>query len=282
MELDEELQRYIIELSQNKNEAYKRYYTYIENEFLSIFINSNFIEYDVFIRIIYDIRNNNILFKSNLFDLINYNEEDEYYNEKIKIINEIVDKIKAIHSDDNIPKQVIQKILSHFSKLLREMNDINISFRSPTIKKSPKKSFKTSDSNFIIDESFLKKIYVYSTISPKTHKLYKYYDIQDHGQFKKVYITINEYEGDNYLNMICEFTEGTMRNPECIISTNINDIEIKKKIFIKITKTLLVKFTKEKVNMHYLNIFLKKFGAHSDIKLSISDMNELIKIARTK
>ncbi len=129
MELDEELQRYIIELSQNKNEAYKRYYTYIENEFLSIFINSNFIEYDVFIRIIYDIRNNNILFKSNLFDLINYNEEDEYYNEKIKIINEIVDKIKAIHSDDNIPKQVIQKILSHFSKLLREMNDINISFR---------------------------------------------------------------------------------------------------------------------------------------------------------
>jgi hypothetical protein len=82
------------------------------------------------------------------------------------------------------------------------------------------------------------------------------------------------------MNIVCEFTEGTMRNPEYLISSNVSDVEIKKKLFVKITKNLLVKFKKEKLNMQYLNILLKKIGAHSDVKLSVNDMNELIKIAK--
>jgi hypothetical protein len=82
------------------------------------------------------------------------------------------------------------------------------------------------------------------------------------------------------MNIVCEFTEGTMRNPEYLISSNVSDIEMKKKLFVKITKKLLVNFTKEKLNMQYLNILLQRIGAHSYLKLSKKDMEELIKIAR--
>jgi hypothetical protein len=71
-----------------------------------------------------------------------------------------------------------------------------------------------------------------------------------------------------------------MRNPEYMISTNVNDIEMKKKLFVKITKNLLIKFRKDKINIQYLNILLQKIGEHSDIKLSKNDMEELIKIAK--
>jgi hypothetical protein len=84
------------------------------------------------------------------------------------------------------------------------------------------------------------------------------------------------------MNIVCEFTEVTMRNPEYMISTNVNDIEMKKKLFVKITKNLLIKFRKDKINIQYLNILLQKIGEHSDIKLSKNDMEELIKIAKIK
>jgi hypothetical protein len=272
--IDEELQRYIIELA--RSETHKRYYTYIDDEFLSIFIDTTFQDYFVFIRILYDKRSGNIIFKSNLFDLFNLYEEAEYHDAKIVIVNDIADKVKAIHYDDNIPGEIIQGILNKFTYLLSEY--IELKFSLGFARRSPKKT--SNKSNLSIDESFLKKIYVYSTISPKTHQLYRYYDIQNHGQFKKVYITVNEYDNNNYMNIVCEFTEGTMRNPEYLISSNVSDVEIKKKLFVKITKNLLVKFKKEKLNMQYLNILLKKIGAHSDVKLSVNDMNELIKIAK--
>lgn len=47
-----------------------------------------------------------------------------------------------------------------------------------------------------------------------------------------------------------------MRNPDYYVATNITDIE---------AKALLVKFTREKLYFHYLNVFLKKFGTHSNI-----------------
>jgi hypothetical protein len=274
--IDEELQRYIMGLVQN--EPYERYYTYIDNEFLSIFIDTTFQDYFVFVRILYDKRSGNIIFKSNLFDLFNFYEEAEYYDDKIIIVNDIANKVKAIHYDDNIPKEIIQGILNKFTYLLSEYIELKFSFGF--VRRSAKQTSKKSVSKFSIDESFLKKIYVYSTISPKTHQLYRYYDIQDHGQFKKVYITVNEYDNNNYMNIVCEFTEGTMRNPEYLISSNVSDIEMKKKLFVKITKKLLVNFTKEKLNMQYLNILLQRIGAHSYLKLSKKDMEELIKIAR--
>jgi hypothetical protein len=277
--LDEDLQRYIIELAQN--DTYKRYYTYIKNKFLSIFIDEKFIDYDVFVRILYDCITNNIIFQSNVFDMFNFYEEDEYYDSKMKIINEIVNKLKLMHNDDNIPKQIIQKILTQFTYLLRNKNKINMSIRFPRTLDRNARTFQ-SNSNLSIDESFLKKIYLYSTISPKTHHFFKYYDLHDDAQFKKMYITMNDYEETSYVNIICIFTEGTMRNPEYLILTNIDNIEMKKKLFIKMTKALLIKFNKEKINMNYLNIFLKKFGTHSNIKLSIDDMNELIKYAKIK
>jgi|694.fasta_scaffold00446_19 hypothetical protein len=273
--IDEELQRYIIGLAQN--EQYKRYYTYIDNNFLSIFIDTTFQDYDVFVRILYDKHSGNIIFKSNLFDLFNFYEKNEYYD---KIVNDIGDKLRALHYDDNIPIEIIQGILNKFTHLLYQYNELKFSLRF--VRRSPKKTSKQYESNFSIDESFLKKIYVYSTISPKTHQLYRYYDIQDHGQFKKIYITVNEFDNNNYMNIVCEFTEGTMRNPEYMISTNVNDIEMKKKLFVKITKNLLIKFRKDKINIQYLNILLQKIGEHSDIKLSKNDMEELIKIAKIK
>jgi hypothetical protein len=274
--IDEELQRYIMELAQN--EPYKRYYTYIDDEFLSIFIDTTIQDYDVFTRILYDKRSGNITFKSNLFDLFNLYEDDEYYDNKIIIVNDIANKVKAIHYDDNIPKEIIQGILNKFTDLLQHYNKLNFSLGF--VRRSPKITSKKPASNFSIDESFLKKIYVYSTISPKTHQLYRYYDIQDHGQFKKIYITVNEYDNKTYMNIVCEFTEGGIRNPNYSISSNVSDIEMKKKLFVKITKNLLVKFTKEKLNMQYLNILLQRIGAHSDLKLSKKDMEELIKIAK--
>jgi len=176
--IDEELQRYIMGLVQN--EPYERYYTYIDNEFLSIFIDTTFQDYFVFVRILYDKRSGNIIFKSNLFDLFNFYEEAEYYDDKIIIVNDIANKVKAIHYDDNIPKEIIQGILNKFTYLLSEYIELKFSFGF--VRRSAKQTSKKSVSKFSIDESFLKKIYVYSTISPKTHQLYRYYDIQVHGQ----------------------------------------------------------------------------------------------------
>jgi hypothetical protein len=283
IQLNEDLQRYIIELTQQSSS--KRFYTYYDN-FLSVYmdLSKSFNGEDIFFRVL--CKDSESIVVSNVFYLFNIYEEDEYHSMKVQLINTITHKIKSMHYDDNVPITLVNKILKKFADVLQDTTEFTLQ-STLTRTSPPRQKASIKPASPIIDESFLKKLYVNASIIPKTFKLHKFYDVINYGETKSFYITINEYTGIYYANVVCVYTEGTMKRPQNLVISNISDIETKKKIFVKIVQNLSAKFEREGLKplsdyAHYIYTLLKIFNANTHHKLSTTEMNELIKIARQK